>query len=145
MSQQTTQSKKASVATATSTINKSVARRKEMAKLADKWQTNIKWLCDQHPYIHHNKRSISNGIWYKSLFDCVFTTVHLWNSLPHTHILSPSCTHPYPHFFPFAISKYGFKHVYVIYCMRLGDKSLSNCLDIWSTPLNKSHKITIHQ
>lgn len=63
-----------------------------MAKLSDKWQTNIKWLCDQHPsYIYHNKRSISNGIWYKSLFDCVCCSLvkspH-YASHTHTH-LSP--------------------------------------------------------
>lgn len=46
-----------------------------MAKRSDKWQTSIKWLCDQHP-IYHNKQPITNGIWYKSLFDCVSFLFH---------------------------------------------------------------------
>lgn len=100
------------ITTATSTINKSVARRKEMAKLSDKWQTNIKWLCDQHPFcIYHNKRSISNGIWYKSLFDCVHCSL-LWNPLFPSPPSTPTHLSPCLFLFlSFATSKYGCRHV----------------------------------
>lgn len=104
----------------------------EMTKCSDKWQTNIKWLCDQHP-IYHNKRSITNGIWYKSLFDCVCVCF--------------SFLFAHPSWLGFWI----YVKMWMWARMREGDairfsatKAHQIAIDILSTrtPSNKSHEIT---